>query len=79
MVLLPFFFGGEGKRTSFFLFPFPEKKPDRGLGVNLLKKKGKRTSSQSIIKYLGLYFEMTDRYRRALLYKKMENYFWICS
>ena len=61
------FFGGEGKRTSFFFFPFPEKKPDRGLGVNLLKKKGKRTSSQSIIKFLGLYFEMTDRYRRALL------------
>ena len=50
--------GGEGKRTSFFFFPFP---------VNLLKKKGKRTSSQSIMKYLGLFFEMTDRYRRALL------------
>ena len=58
VVILPFFFGGEGKRTSFFFFPFP---------VNLLKKKGKRTSSQSIMKYLGLYFEMTDRYRRALL------------
>ena len=42
VVLLPFSFlgeGGKGERTSFFLSPFPEKKPDRGLGVNGLKKK----------------------------------------
>ena len=73
------FFGGEGKRTSFFFFPFPEKKPDRGLGVNLLKKKGKRTSSQSIIKFLGLYFEIQTGTVALCYKKKLENYFWICS
>ena len=59
------FFWRRGEKDVVLFFPFPEKKPDRGLGVNLLKKKGKTTSSQSIMKYLGLYFEMTDR--RALL------------
>ena len=40
-VLLPFLFWRPGKKDAVLFSAFPEKKPDRRLGINGLKKKRK--------------------------------------
>ena len=64
------FFGGEGKRTSFFFFPFPRE---------FVKEEREED-------FIAVYNEIpwpvlrNDRpVQSRFVIKKLKNYFWICS